>query len=114
MGNRVGQELAFSLRGIEDNIEFLNEMMDWWEYAGLGSLQYGIEPTFHVKVGLVHLPDDNPDVLPMWELDDGIIQGALETRYASEQGVRIRREEGTGESDDLWRYHMILQEDINE
>ena len=50
----------------------------------------------------------------MWELDDGIIQGALETRYASEQGVRIRREEGTGESDDLWRYHMILQEDINE
>jgi sugar-specific transcriptional regulator TrmB/predicted hydrocarbon binding protein len=114
VGNRVGQELAFSLRGIEDNIEFLNEMMDWWEYAGLGSLQYGIEPTFHVKVGLVHLPDDNPDVLPMWELDDGIIQGALETRYASEQGVRIRREEGTGESDDLWRYHMILQEDINE
>ena len=114
VGNRVGQELAFSLRGIEDNIEFLNEMMDWWEYAGLGSLQYGIEPTFHVKVGLVHLPDDNPDVLPMWELDDGIIQGALETRYASEQGVRIRREDGTGESDDLWRYHMILQEDINE
>ena len=114
VGNRVGQELAFSLRGIEDNIEFLNEMMDWWEYAGLGSLQYGIEPTFHVKVGLVHLPDDNPDVLPMWELDDGIIQGALETRYASEQGVRIRREEGSGESDDLWRYHMILQEDINE
>ncbi|DAC15118.1 MAG TPA: hypothetical protein D7H86_01700 [Candidatus Poseidoniales archaeon] len=114
VGNRVGQELAFSLRGIEDNIEFLNEMMDWWEYAGLGSLQYGIEPTFHVKVGLVHLPDDNPDVLPMWELDDGIIQGALETRYASEQGVRIRREEGSGEFDDLWRYHMILQEDINE
>ena len=36
IGNRIGREIAFSLRGIEHDIEFLDEMMDWWEYAGLG------------------------------------------------------------------------------
>ena len=46
VGNRVGEELAFSLRNIEDHIEFLNEMMDWWEYTGLGQLNYDIDPTF--------------------------------------------------------------------
>ena len=33
VGNRVGEELSFSLRNIEGNIEYLNEIMDWWEFA---------------------------------------------------------------------------------
>ena len=56
-------------------------MMDWWEFAGLGRLEYGIDPVFHVQVGLDHPPSEDPDVLPMWELDDGIIEGALMTRF---------------------------------
>ena len=43
IGNRVGQELAFSL--ISQEIEFLNEMMDQ-EHAGLGIL-LRFEPEFH-------------------------------------------------------------------
>ena len=42
IGNRVGREIAFSLRSIENDIEFLDEMMDWWEHAGLGMLQYDV------------------------------------------------------------------------
>ena len=83
-------------------------MMDWWEYAGLGRLEYGIDPVFHVQVGLDHPPSDDPDVLPMWELDDGIIEGALMTRFPRDGQVSIRRFDGTGESDDLWRYHIIM------
>ena len=49
VGNRIGHELAFQLRTIEGHIEFLSEMMDWWEHAGLGRLEYEIEPTFHVR-----------------------------------------------------------------
>jgi predicted hydrocarbon binding protein len=108
VGNRVGHELAFSLRSIENHVEFLDEMMDWWEYAGLGRLEYGIDPVFHVQVGLDHPPSDDPDVLPMWELDDGIIEGALMTRFPRDGQVSIRRFDGTGESDDLWRYHIIM------
>jgi sugar-specific transcriptional regulator TrmB/predicted hydrocarbon binding protein len=108
VGNRVGHELAFSLRSIENHVEFLDEMMDWWEYAGLGRLEYGIDPVFHVQVGLDHPPSDDPDVLPMWELDDGIIEGALMTRFPRDGQVTVRRFEGTGESDDLWRYHIIM------
>ena len=53
VGNRVGHELAFSLRSIDNDIEFLDEMMDWWEHAGLGTLLYGIEPEFHVQLGCI-------------------------------------------------------------
>ena len=112
VGRRVGEELAFTLRSIEDNIEFLNEMMDLWEAAGLGTLAYEFDPNFHVRVGLNELPEtDNPEVLPLWELDDGIIEGALAARYPDEGDVRVVREEGSGEIDDLWRYHLIMQED---
>ena len=111
VGRRVGEELAFSLRSIEDHIEFLNEMMDLWEAAGLGILSYELEPNFHVRVGLNDKPDPgNRDVLPLWELDDGIIEGALMSRYPEEGPVEIRREEGSGELDDLWHYHLIMKE----
>ena len=104
IGNRVGQEIAFSLRGLEHDIEFLDEMMDWWEYAGLGTLEYGVDPTFHVRVGLHHPPVDDPDALPMWEMDDGIIEGALSNRFSKDANIVIQRVDGSGDSDDLWRY----------
>ena len=104
IGNRVGQEIAFSLRSIENDIEFLDEMMDWWEHAGLGLLQYNVDPQFHVRVGLNHPPVDDIDALPMWEMDDGIIEGALSTRFAKEVNVVIQRTEGEGDASDLWRY----------
>ena len=70
----MGEELSFSLRNIEGNIEYLSEMMDWWEFAGLGQLSYDIDPEFHI---LVEHPSDKPGVLPMHSLDDGIIEGAF-------------------------------------
>ena len=104
IGNRIGQEIAFSMRGIEHDIEFLDEMMDWWEHAGLGNLEYDVDPTFHVRVGLHHPPQDDPDALPMWEMDDGIIEGALANRFAKDSQIAIKRVEGSGESNDLWHY----------
>ena len=104
IGNRVGQEIAFSMRGIEHDIEFLDEMMDWWEYAGLGKLEYDVDPTFHVRVGLFHPPLDDPDALPMWEMDDGIIEGALSNRFAKDSQIVIQRIEGSGDKNDLWHY----------
>ena len=47
------------MRSIEHDIEFLDEMMDWWEYAGLGRLEYDVDPNFHVRVGLNHPPVDD-------------------------------------------------------
>ena len=35
------------------------------EHAGLGTLLYGIEPEFHVQVGLHHPPTVDEDVLPV-------------------------------------------------
>ena len=109
VGNRVGHELAFSLRSIDNDIEFLDEMMDWWEHAGLGTLLYGIEPEFHVQVGLHHPPTEDDDVLPMWEMDDGIIEGALMTRFPPGSNVDVRRQDGTGAHDDLWQYHLLTR-----
>ena len=104
IGNRVGQEIAFSLRGIEHDIEFLDEMMDWWEHAGLGNLEYDVDPSFHVRVGLHHPPVDDPDALPMWEMDDGIIEGALSNRFAKDSNIVIQRVDGSGAANDLWHY----------
>ena len=88
VGNRVGQELSFSLRNIDGNIEFLSEMMDWWEYAGLGQLSYDIDPQFHI---LVDHPSVKPGSLPIQSLDDGIIEGALVSRYSDDPSVDITR-----------------------
>ena len=112
IGNRVGQEIAFSLRSIENDIEFLDEMMDWWEHAGLGLLQYDVDPQFHVVVGLNHPPIDDVDALPMWEMDDGIIEGALSPRFAKAANVVIHRIAGHGHKDDLWRY-LIHRHELN-
>jgi len=111
VGRRVGEELAFTLRGIDDQIEFLNEMMDLWEAAGLGTLSYDFDPSFHVRVGLNEMPEpENKEVLPLWEMDDGIVEGALMSRYPEEGEVQINRIDGSGELDDLWQYHLIMKE----
>ena len=52
VGHRIGSELAFSLRNIEGHVEFLSELMDWWEYVGLGELEDDTVPFFHIKVNL--------------------------------------------------------------
>ena len=88
VGNRVGNELAFSLRNLDDNIDFLNEMMDWWEYAGLGQLSYDLDPIFHIKVESIPTPEG---ALPMDVLDDGIIEGALLSRYPLGGDVTVER-----------------------
>ena len=92
VGTRIGEELAFSLRTINGDIEFLNEMMDWWEHAGLGELSYGIDPEFHIKAMLVE-DSGPPDSLPLHSLDGGIIEGALSARYRGKDGVNVRREQ---------------------
>ena len=48
----------------------------------------------------------------MWEMDDGIIEGALSTRFAKEANVVIQRVEGNGDKDDLWRY-LIHRHELN-
>jgi sugar-specific transcriptional regulator TrmB len=110
VGNRIGEELAFSLRKIEGHVEFLSEMMDWYEYAGLGELNYDSDPIFHIKV---HLPSNrgNSEELPLWELDDGIIQGTLMSRYSSINEVSIERIESPENSDEFCRYNLILSEE---
>ena len=110
VGHRIGAELAFSLRNIEGHVEFLSELMDWWEHAGLGELEYDTVPFFHIKVNLTHPPINQKEVLPLWELDDGIIEGALRSRYPEDSNVRIRREEDQGE-DEMWRYTLIFIEE---
>ena len=99
VGHRIGSELAFSLRNIEGHVEFLSELMDWWEYAGLGELEYDTVPFFHIKVNLTHPPVEEEEVLPLWELDDGIIEGALRARYPEESNVRVRREDGQSDEE---------------
>ena len=110
VGHRIGSELAFSLRNIEGHVEFLSELMDWWEYAGLGELEYDTVPFFHIKVNLTHPPVEEEEVLPLWELDDGIIEGALRARYPEESNVRVRREDDQSD-EELWRYTLIFVED---
>ena len=106
VGNRVGEELAFSLRGIDQEIEFLNEMMDWWEHAGLGTLSYELEPEFHINVQFTELPEG--EGLPIWALDDGIIEGALKARYPQGGDVAVHREVVSKDPEALHKYNLIM------
>ena len=106
VGNRVGQELSFSLRGVEQEIDFLNEMMDWWEHAGMGTLSYDLEPEFHIKVQFAELPEGGG--LPIWALDDGIIEGALQARYPEGSEITVIREVISKEPEGLHRYNLMM------
>lgn len=107
VGNRIGRELAFSLRSMEGHVEFLNEMMDWWEHAGLGEIDYDLDPAFHVKVYLNHSDLDSENTIPLTELDDGIIEGALNTRYPEDGDVIIKRQDG--DEEEFSRYLLLFQ-----
>ena len=92
IGNRIGEELSFSLNGIDNDFEFITEVMDWWEFAGLGELNYEINPTFRIIVDLDKSNDnDNDNKFPIWELDDGILEGALLQRFSQENNMNIQR-----------------------
>ena len=91
IGNRVGLELAFSLRSLSNDIDFLNEMIDWWEFAGLGKMSYDIDSSFSIQIELAHQIPEDPDALPVWELDDGIIEGALSARFSSSDTLNVRK-----------------------
>ena len=72
-------------------------MMDCGEHAGLGLLQYDVDPQFHVVVGLNPLHCRRPfRRSPMWEMDDGIIEGALSNsirqRSQRRHSTRSRRQ----------------------
>ena len=68
-----------------------------------------MDPNFHVRVGLHHPPVDDPDALPMWEMDDGIIEGALASRFSKDPHIAIQRIDGSGEPEDLWHYIIHKQ-----
>ena len=47
--------------------------------------------------------------MPLFELDDVIIEGVLTTRYPEDGDVVIRREDGVG--DEYSRYHILFRSD---
>jgi hypothetical protein len=49
--------------------------------------------------------------LPLWELDDGIIEGALLSRYP-EGGNIIVRKDKDADKNELWRYTLIFTEEV--
>ena len=106
VGMRIGEELSFSLRSIEGDIEFLNEMMDWWEHAGLGTLSYDLEPEFHIKVQFSEFPEGGE--LPVWALDDGIIEGALQSRYPEGGEITVTREVISKDPEAVHVYNLIM------
>jgi len=52
-------------------------------------LNYDISPDFRIFVDLEMLSDD--DKFPIWELDDGILQGALSQRFTEENKSLLKR-----------------------
>jgi hypothetical protein len=58
---------------------------------------------------------DSQEALPLWELDDGIIQGALLARYPENGNVRVRRELVEDSDEPTWRYTLIfIDEELDE
>jgi sugar-specific transcriptional regulator TrmB len=106
VGIRIGEELSFSMKDIKGDVEYLNEIMDWWEYSGLGKLTYDIDPVFYIEVKLEqHISKDK---LPLWALDDGIIEGSILSRYDGREGISINRVLGEGEDDFHSRYEILM------
>ncbi|MGY8701840.1 MAG: TrmB family transcriptional regulator [Candidatus Poseidoniales archaeon] len=107
VGNRVGQELAFSLQSLDEDVNFLNEIMDWWEYAGLGELEYNFDPVFYVQANLPQSAGGANGDLPLWQMDYGIIEGALMSRYPEGSNVIIRKEGGESPTDPC-KFYLIF------
>ena len=107
IGNRIGEELSFSLGDIDNDFEFITEVMDWWEYAGLGELNYEISPDFKIMANLEISPNDDFSKLPIWELDDGILEGALFQRFSIENKTIVKRSMQEIDNNDVVVYHML-------
>jgi len=107
VGIRIGEELSFSMKDINGDVEYLNEIMDWWEYSGLGKLTYDIDPVFHIEVHLDE-PKVSGESLPLSALDDGIIEGAIMSRYESRDGIEVTRIAGNSSNDFHSRYEIIM------
>ena len=54
-------------------------------------MSYGIDPSFHIKAILLQ-DSTSKDSLPLDELDGGIIEGALRSRFEGTTGASIHRE----------------------
>ena len=106
VGLRIGEELSFSMKDIKGDVEYLNEIMDWWEYSGLGKLTYDIDPVFHIEVNLNQ--KSSVETLPLWALDDGIIEGAMLSRYESRDGIEVNRIAGDESNSFHSRYEIIM------
>ena len=76
---------------IENDFEFITEVMDWWEYAGLGVLNYDISPNFRIVANLDKDSNSDSEKFPIWELDDGILEGSLIQRFSVEDQSTIKR-----------------------
>jgi hypothetical protein len=103
---RIGEELSFSMKDIKGDVEYLNEIMDWWEYSGLGKLTYDIDPVFHIEVHLEQQMSE--ESLPLWALDDGIIEGSIMSRYESRDGIEVVRILGDSSNSFHSRYEIIM------
>ena len=66
-------------------------MIDWWEFAGLGKMSYDIDSAFSIQIELAHEIPEDPEALPVWELDDGIIEGALSARFSTSESLSVRK-----------------------
>ena len=106
VGIRIGEELTFSMKEVKGDVEYLNEIMDWWEHSGLGQLSYDIDPVFHIEVKLEQ--KNSADKLPLWALDDGIIEGAIMSRYQGRDSIQINRILGDEDSSFHSRYEIIM------
>ena len=56
----------------------------------MGTLSYDLEPEFHIKVQFAELPEGGG--LPIWALDDGIIEGALQACHPEGSEITVIRE----------------------
>lgn len=140
VGQRIGEEIALKLADVKHDAEYLSDLADLWEDIGLGTLDFQLDPEFFVQVGYTSKPDhrqtdashgadggdgadgrggdadgdtdgDGPeDELPIWHLDDGVLEGALRARFARSDTVGLRREEGEGTPDDHARYILTFAE----
>ena len=81
-------------------------------FSTLPALSAGLDNTSKKIIKVHLLPDaDNSDQLPLWELDDGIIEGTLLSRYSSMKEVIIERIQSADNKDEFCRYNLVLSDD---
>ena len=92
---------------IENDFEFITEVMDWWEYAGLGELNYEISPNFKIIANLDNNSNIESEKFPIWELDDGILEGSLIQRFSIEDQTTLKRTVINDDSENKVIYEIL-------